>query len=114
MEATAEEARLIFDKWTEAAAAVHIRLFSSHLVFNGVGQVRGYNGAAVEFGGSTWFITVPVEGARFAFSDPREVAVASIRERESAQYELGLSVELATGDRIILREMKPSAEKAEE
>ena len=112
MDTSAEEARLLFEKWAESAAAVRLLLFSSALVIDGVGRVRAF-GAALELGGDSWQITVPLEGASFVFSDPREIPLASVRAAESARYELGLAIHLPNGDRFSLRELKSAREEAE-
>jgi hypothetical protein len=49
---------------------------------------------------------VPLTGAEFSFSDPREIPVASVRESESARYEFGIAIDLPTGDRLSLLELK--------
>src|SRR5262245_23733086 len=106
MEASGEEARLLFGRWREASTAIRLQLFRSRVVFDGIGAVQVFNGTALEFGGDTWQITVPLSDAVFAFSDPHEITVASVREAEVARYEMGLSISLPSGDRVVLMELR--------
>jgi hypothetical protein len=106
MHASPDEARLLFHKWSESSTAVRIRLMDSLVIFDGVGMVAAFGDSALELAGDSWQLTVPLSGAAFALSDPREIPVASVRERESEQYELGLAVDLARGGRVVLMELK--------
>jgi hypothetical protein len=106
MIASAEDARLFFLRWQENASPVQIKLRSSALVFDGVGVVLGVNRGALQVGGESWQFTIPLEGAGFSFSDPRETSLASVRQAESEKYDFGLAVDLANGDRIALMELK--------
>jgi hypothetical protein len=68
------------------------------------------NHTALQVGGESWQFTIPLEGASFAFSDPREALVESVREAESEKYDFGLAVNLANGDQIALMELKAQPE----
>jgi hypothetical protein len=106
MIASAEDARLFFLRWQENASHVQIKLRTSALFFDGVGVVMEINAGAVQLGGESWQFTIPLEGASFTFSDPREVAMASVREAETEKYDFGLAVNLVNGDQIALMELK--------
>jgi len=106
MDASPEEARLLFHKWTESATAVRVRILDSLVIFDGVGVVQSFNDAALEMGGDSWQLTLPLTDATYAFSDPREIPTASLREIESARYELGLAVTIPSGGRVVLMELK--------
>ena len=112
MIASPEDARLLFDRWREDARPVKIRLWASSLFFDGVGTVTDFSPETLEFGGDSWKFTIPVAGASFAFSDPREIPIASVRELETAQYEFGIALELPNGDRVIMMELQASSQPA--
>jgi hypothetical protein len=103
---SSEDAALLFARWKEESAAVRIKLLSSALIFDGAGVVEEFTHEALGFSGSSWQLTVPLTGAEFSFSDPREIPVASVRESESARYEFGIAIDLPTGDRLSLMELK--------
>jgi hypothetical protein len=102
---SSEEARLIFSRWKDESAPVRVRLSNDALAFDGVGVV-GVTQDTLEFSGPAWRFVVPLAGAEYSFSDPREIPIVSIRTAESAQYEFGIAVTLASGDRLTLLEMK--------
>ena len=110
MVASAEDARLFFLRWQENSSRVQIKLRSSALIFDGVGVVLDVSALALQMGGESWQFTIPVEGAGFSFSDPREASLASVRQAEFAKYDFGLSVNLANGDQIALMELKTQPE----
>jgi len=110
MIATPEDARLFFDRWKEAAPQLKVRLWASSLFFDAVGTVTAFTSETLELGGDSWKFTIPLEGVNFSFSDPREVAVASVRESETAQYEFGISLQLPNGDQLIIMELKASSQ----
>ena len=83
-------------------------------MFEGRGSVTHSAMQALELGSDSWRFTVPLTDATFVFSDPREIPIASIRETESAQYEFGLAVLLATGDKLVLVELKDDSDAAGE
>jgi len=105
MNVSPEEARLLFSRWKDESAPVRIRLSNNSVMFDGVG-VTEITADTLHFSGPAWQFTVPLAGAEFSFSDPREIPVASVREAETAQYEFGVAVTLASGDRLMLLEMK--------
>ena len=102
---SADEARLIFGRWQDESAPVRVKLSNDSFVFDGVG-VAEVTQDTLEFSGLSWRFLFPLAGAEFSFSDPREIPIASVRAAESAQYELGVVVSLASGDRLTLLEMK--------
>jgi len=115
MVTSTEDARLLFTRWLEDASLLRIRFRNSALIFEGAGVLQSFDMSVLSLGGETWQLVVPVSGATFAFSDPREAAAASIRAAESARYEFGLALDLANGDRLALMEMKVAdAEPASE
>jgi len=101
-----EDASLLFDRWRQDARALKIQLRSSSLFFDGVGTVHDFNLGTLELGGDSWKFTIPLSGAKYSFSDPREIGLASVREAESAQYEFGISLDLPNGDRLAIMELK--------
>ena len=113
MNATLEDAHLLFNRWKETGPPLQIKLISAALVFQGVGMVLDFAPGSLQLGGDSWQFTVPLAEAGYTFSDPREIAIASIREAEASRYEFGLSLNLANGDRLTLLELKPQ-EAAEE
>jgi hypothetical protein len=106
MDASADEARLLFQKWAESSTAVRIRLVSSQVIFDGVGAVQAFSDSTLELGGDSWQVTLPLTGATYVFSDPRDVPNTRVREAEESRYELGLAVDLPSGDRVVLLELK--------
>jgi hypothetical protein len=101
-----EDAGLLFDRWRQDERLLRVQLRSSSLFFEALGMMGDFNPLALELTGDAWKFTIPLDGAQFTFSDPREIAIASVREAESAQYELGVSVELPNGDRLVIMELK--------
>jgi hypothetical protein len=113
-----EDAALLFKRWSEDSSPLRIKLRSATVIFEGVGLVESFNASVLNLGGNSWQLAIPLEGARFTFSDPREAPVASVREAEAARYEFGLSLNLASGDRLVLMELKtvdaePASEQTE-
>jgi hypothetical protein len=107
-----EDARLLFKRWSEDSSPLRIRLRSAAVIFEGVGLVENFSSSVLDLGGNSWQLVIPLEGASFTFSDPREAPVASIREVEAARYEFGLSLNLASGDRLALMELKTADTEA--
>ena len=101
-----EDARLLFDRWRQDTRALKIQLRSSSLFFDGLGSVIDFNRNTLELGGDSWKFTIPLTGANYSFSDPREIGSASVRESESAQYEFGISLDLPNGDHLVIMELK--------
>jgi len=113
-----EDARLLFKRWSEDSSPLRIKLRSAAVIFEGVGLVESFTSGVLNLGGNSWPLVVPLDGASFTFSDPREAPVASVREAESARYEFGLALNLANGDRLALMELKtadaePASEEAD-
>jgi hypothetical protein len=106
MIATFEDAHLLFARWKEEGPELRVKLWSQSLVFEATGAVGEFTLAALQLNGAGWQMTLPLEGSRYTFSDPREIAVAAIRDIETAKYEFGLAVELPSGDRLVLMEIK--------
>lgn len=114
-----EDARLLFTRWIEDGAPLRIRLRSAALMFEGVGVAQSFDANVLNLGGETWQVMVPLGGASFTFSDPREAPAGSVREAEESRYEFGLAADLANGDRLALIEIKvpdtePAPEESEE
>jgi len=110
-----EDARLLFTRWIEDAAPLRIRLRSAALIFEGVGVAQSFDSNVLNLGGETWQVVLPLSGASFTFSDPREAPAGSVREAEASRYEFGLAMDLASGDRLALIEIKvPDTEPASE
>jgi hypothetical protein len=103
---SSEDASLLFDRWRQDARALKVQLRSSSLFFDAVAAVSDFNPRTLDLGGDSWKLTIPLTGAQYSFSDPREVGTASVREAESAQYEFGISVDLPNGDRLVIMELK--------
>jgi hypothetical protein len=101
-----EDASLLFDRWRQDTRALKIQLRSSSLFFDGVGIVSDFNPRTLELGGDSWKFTIPLTGANYSFSDPREIGSASVREAESAQYEFGIALDLPNGDHLVIMELK--------
>jgi hypothetical protein len=108
---SSEDAALLFARWKEQSAGVRIKLLSSALIFDGAGVVAEFTPEALGFSGPSWQLTVPLSGAEFSFSDPREIPIAGVREAESARYEFGVAIDLSTGDRLSVLELKQSEEE---
>jgi len=106
---SADDASLLFDRWRQDARLLKLRLWSASLFFDAMGAVADFNPESLELGGDSWRVTLPLTGATFSFSDPREVGVAPVRENEASRYEFGIAVELPNGDRLIIMELKVSA-----
>ena len=106
MYATLDDAFLLFQKWKEHASRLEIKLRSSALIFEAAGVVIDFSPAALQLAGETWSFTIPLPGAAFSFSDPREIPIASVRAAESKLYEFGLAVDLPNGDRLAVMELK--------
>jgi hypothetical protein len=109
MIATAEDARLLFSKWKDAAPTIRIKLVSSTLIFHGVGTVTDFAPGSLQLGGDSWQFTVPLGDVSFWFSDPREIASAGVREAESAKYEFGLGLRMPNGDELALMELRAAS-----
>ncbi|HYM08103.1 MAG TPA: hypothetical protein VEU11_16240 [Terriglobales bacterium] len=110
MIASPDDARLLFRKWQQDSMRLHVKLRSSGLFFDANGTVTECTPETLQLGGDSWQFTIPLHGAEFTFSDPREVPLAGVREAEAAQYEFGLSLKLLNGDELVILEMKASAE----
>ena len=108
MIASPDDARLLFRKWKEHRSPLRVKLRSSTLIFDATGIVTDFSPRALEIGGDSWKFTIPLAGAGFSFSDPREIAVASVRQSEASKYEFGLGLDLPNGDRLALMELKDS------
>src|SRR5947209_5312266 len=106
MNASSDDARLMFDRWREDSSQVRIKLLSPYLVFHGTGRVLAFNAGSLKLGGESWNFTIPLDDVEYSFSDPREIPVATIREIESAKYEMGLALRMASGDELVLMELK--------
>ena len=108
MIASLEDAQLLFHRWEHHTRLIQIKLVSSSLIFNGVGTVIDSSPDVLKLGGDSWEFAIPLADAVFSFSDPREAPVASVRDSESMHYELGLSLQLPSGDQLVLLELKGS------
>jgi hypothetical protein len=111
---SADDARLLFHRWRDESTHVRIRLLSQALIFDAVGVVTDATTDTLGFEGSAWRLDLPLAGAEFSFSDPREIPIASVRESESRQYEYGVAIDLTTGDRLTILELKEEMEEEEE
>src|SRR5215471_19096430 len=107
---TPDDARLLFRRWRDESAEVRIKLLSPAMIFEATGVVTDSAIDALGVGGPSWSLTVPLSGAEFSFSDPREIPIASVREAESSRYEFGVAIELSTGDRLSVLELKGGEE----
>ena len=105
-----EDASLLFDRWRQDTRTLKIQLRSSSLFFDGLGTVSDFNLRTLDLGGDSWKFTIPLTGATYSFSDPREIGLASVRAAESAQYEFGISLDLPNGDRLVIMELKAPPE----
>jgi len=108
-----DDARLLFGRWKDDAPELRVKLMSNSLVFEATGTLTDFTIQALQMTGPGWQFTIPLAGAKYIFSDPREIVVQSVRETETAKYEMGLALELPSGDRLVLLELKPR-EKPEE
>jgi len=111
MFATFEDAHLLFARWKEEAPVLRVKLWSPALVFEATGGVGEFTHAALQLNGPAWQITVPIESAKYTFSDPREIPIPAVRDIETAKYEFGLAIELINGDRLVLMEIKHGTEE---
>jgi hypothetical protein len=111
MIASADDARLLFSKWRDSSPGIRIKLMSSSLIFEGVGTVTDFAAGSLQLGGDGWRFTIPLGDVSFAFSDPREIPIASVRDLETEKYEFALSVQLPNGDELILMELKGYSEE---
>jgi hypothetical protein len=101
-----DEALLLFQKWQHESMLLRIKFSTASLVFDATGIVREYSRSSVDLGGDSWRFTALLEGASMSFSDPREIPVASVRQSESDKYELGVALQLSSGERLLLMELK--------
>ena len=111
---SSDDAALLFARWKEQSAGVRIKLLSSAIIFDGAGVVTDFTPETLGLSGPSWQLTIPLGGAEFSFSDPREIPVASVREAEGARYEFGVAIDLPTGDRLSVLELKESEENSTE
>jgi len=112
MIATTDDARLLFDKWQQDEAHLRVRMLRGSLLFDGEGIVLHFNRHAVQLGGPSWRMTVPLVNADYSFSDPREIPMPSVRRLEEARYELGLSVKWPNGEELTLMQLKGAPKDA--
>lgn len=110
MQATLDDARLLFARWREEAPPLRLTLRNPSLIFQATGRLVDFNPTALQLHGASWQLTIPIEGARFTFSDPREIASQAVRAVETAKYEFGLAVDLPNGDRVAIMELKTEGE----
>jgi hypothetical protein len=113
MLASTEDARLLFGRWREDAPPLKTTVRNGSLIFQATGRLVDFTNSALQLHGPAWQLTIPLEGARFTFSDPREVPSAAIRAAETAKYEFGLAIDLPNGDRLALMELKAEDEEPE-
>lgn len=106
MNATQDDARLLFGRWKEEAPALRVKLISQSLILEATGTVTEFTDVVLQVSGPTWQFTIPLPGVEYTFSDPREIPIASVRDAETAKYEFGLALKLAGGDRLVLMEIK--------
>ena len=111
---TFEDAHLLFARWQEESRTLRVKLLTNRMVFEATGVVAEHSYSTLQLNGQTWQFTVPIEGAEFQFSDPREIPIAAIRDAESAKYEFGLAIGLTSGDRIVLLEIKQQPDASTE
>ncbi len=107
---TFQDAHLLFARWKDDATLLRVKLWSPSLVFEAAGSVGEFTHSALQLNGPEWRFRVPIESANDNCSDPREIPIQSIRDIETAKYEFGLAIELTTGDRLVLMEVKRSEE----
>lgn len=110
---TFEDARLLFGRWKEDAPTLRVKLVSHGLIFEATGTLIDYTIQALQLAGQSWQFTIPLAGVQYIFSDPREIAVESIRVTETAKYEMGLALELPSGDRLVLLELKDAGQASD-
>jgi hypothetical protein len=113
MDASLEDARLLFGRWRDEAPPLRVKLICQSLIFEATGTVAEFSDAALQLNGPAWQFTIPLNNARYVFSDPREIPIPAVRHAETAKYEFGLALELPSGDRLVLLEIK-SREAGEE
>ncbi|MEO8096504.1 MAG: hypothetical protein ABI811_02300 [Acidobacteriota bacterium] len=106
MIATIDDAHLLFGRWKDEAPALRVKLMSRGLILEATGTVAEFTTATLQLNGPAWQFTIPLEGAEYTFSDPREIPLASVRSAETAKYEFGLAVKLPAGDSLVLMEIK--------
>ena len=114
MELSPEDASLLFRRWRDEQAPIQVKFFSPALMFDATGVVSQTTANQLHVSGPSWQLAIPLDGAGFSFSDPREVPNATIRNAESARYEFGVSVDFTDGNRLTLLECKPASEPADE
>jgi hypothetical protein len=112
--ASEDDARLLFGRWKEDAPPLRVKLISNSLVFEATGTVGDFTHGTLQLNGPAWQFTVPLTGAEFTFSDPREIPVAAVRNLETSRYEFGLALGLPSGDRLVLMEIKQEPKEANE
>ena len=108
MIASTEDALLLFGRWKDERALLRAKLISQRMIFEATGMLAEFTAETVQMNGQTWQFTLPLEGARFMFSDPREIRSEAVRNAELAKYEFGLALELPSGDRLVVLELKPA------
>jgi hypothetical protein len=111
MLATFQDAHLIFARWKDDLTSLRVKLWTPTLVFEATAYLGEFTHAALQLNGPDWQLTLPIEGSQYTFSDPREIPIPSIRHIETARYEFGLAIELASGHRLVLMELKSSGEE---
>ncbi len=114
MIASEDDARLLFGRWKEDGPPLRVKLISNSLVFEATGTVGDFTHGTLQLNGPAWQFTIPLTGAEFTFSDPREIPVAAVRNLETARYEFGLALGLPSGDRLVLMEIKQEPKEASE
>lgn len=112
MHMTFEDARLLFGRWREDAVPLRVKLLGRSLVFEAAGTLADFTMRALQLNGPSWQLTIPLDGAQYTFSDPREIPNAAVRALESARYEMGLALELPDGDRLVMLELKAEPKEA--
>ncbi len=110
MNLTHDDAHLLFRRWRDHTTPVEIKLLSPALIFDATGIITDSAFDSLGLRGDSWRLTIPLSDAEFSFSDPREIAVASVREAETARYEFGVAVHLPSGDLLSLLELKRDQE----
>ncbi len=105
---------MLFGRWKEEAPPLRVKLISNSLVFEATGTVGDFTHGTLQLNGPAWQFTVPLTGAEFTFSDPREIPIAAVRNIETSRYEFGLALGLPSGDRLVLMEIKSQEEPSGE
>jgi hypothetical protein len=111
MQASFEDARLLFGRWRDEAPPLRVKLSCQSLVFEATGTVADFTSSTLQLHGPAWRFLIPLGNARFVFSDPREIPVPAVRAAETAKYEFGLAIELPSGDRLVLLEIKAAPQE---